>query len=272
MRRLVLFLALAGSLALGGCGGVPGGWGLNARATVSETRALAKDGRFELENTNGKIEVTGWDEAKVTIEATKRAVSERALDRIKVEISGEGDTLRVRTRFQRGSWFGGGGRVDYVVRVPRTANVRVENVNGQVEVDGVVAEVAASTTNGSIEVTGAEGAVDASVVNGTVSVALARVDPKGRSAMRTTNGSVRLTLPADAGAEIDARTVNGGIGCDFDLADETRARRRLEGRIGSGGARFELRTVNGAVNIDRGQPSRSASSPPAEATPEARSR
>jgi putative adhesin len=270
MRRGLLVLAVGSSLALGGC--VHGDWGMHARATVSETRALAKDGSFELDNTNGRIEVTGWDEAKVAIEATKRAVSERALDRIKVEITGEGDTLRVRTRFERGSWFGGGGRVDYVVRVPRTAKVRIENVNGRVEVDGVTAEVAASTTNGSVEVTGAEGAVDASVVNGTVSVALARVDPQGRSEMSTTNGSVRLTLPADANAEIDARTVNGGIGCDFDLADETRARRRLEGRIGSGGARFELRTVNGAVNIDRGPSARSASSPPAEATPEARSR
>jgi DUF4097 and DUF4098 domain-containing protein YvlB len=267
MRRLVLFLAVAGSLALGGCGGVPGGWGLNARATVSETRALAKDGRFELENTNGKIEVTGWDEAKVSVEATKRAVSERALERMKIEISGEGETLRVRTRFQRGSWFGGGGRVDYVVRVPRTAKVRVENVNGRVEIDGVTAEVAASTTNGSVEVTGAEGAVDASVVNGTVSVALARVDPQGRSAISTTNGSVRLTLPADANAEIDARTVNGGIGCDFDLAQESRSRRRLEGRIGAGGARFELRSVNGSVTVDRGLSSNAAERPPAEATP-----
>jgi len=173
----------------------------------------------------------------------------------------------VRTRFPRGSWFGNGGRVDYQVRVPRTAKVRVENVNGRVEVDGVTAEVAASTTNGSVEVDGAEGAVDASVVNGTVSVALARVDPNGRSSISTTNGSVRLTLPGDAGAEIDARTVNGGLGCDFDLSNETKAHRRLEGRIGAGGGRFELRTVNGAVNIDRGLATKSAARQPAEAAP-----
>jgi DUF4097 and DUF4098 domain-containing protein YvlB len=268
MRRgglaLVVLTVLAG-LTLTGC--VHGDWGLNARSTVSETRALAKDGRFELENTNGRIEVTGWDEAKVAIEATKRAVSERALERIQVEITGEGDDLRVRTRFPRGGWFGGGGRVDYHVRVPRTAKVKVENVNGRVEIEGVTAEVGASTTNGSIEVDGAEGAVDAEVTNGTISVALARVDPEGRSTMRTTNGAIRLTLPSDAAAEVDARTVNGGIGCDFDLANETKARSRLAGRIGTGGARFELRTVNGAVNIDRGLSTASASRPPAEASP-----
>jgi DUF4097 and DUF4098 domain-containing protein YvlB len=98
-------------------------------------------------------------------------------------------------------------------------------------------------------------------------VALARVDPNGLSSISTTNGSVRLTLPADAAAEIDARTVNGGIGCDFDLSNETKAHRRLAGRIGAGGGRFELRTVNGAVNIDRGLATKSAARQPAEASP-----
>ena len=264
MRRLLLSLTVAASLGLSGCGGAE--WGLHARSTTTETRPLAGDGRFELENTNGRVEVTGWDEEKVQIEATKRAGSERGLEKIQIEITGEKDSVRVRTRFQRAHWLLGAGRVDYTVRVPRGARVRVENVNGRVEVAGVSAEVAASNVNGSIEVDGAS-AVDASVVNGTVAVALSRVDPQGHSKISTTNGAVRLTLPADANAEIDARTTNGGIGCDFDLADETRSRRRLEGRIGSGGARFELRTVNGAVNIDRGLSSRAAERQPAEAAP-----
>ena len=129
--------------------------------------------------------------------------------------------------------------MDYVVRVPRTAKVKVENVNGRVEVDGVTAEVAASTTNGSVEVSGARGGGRIRRERDGVGGAGAR-RPSGPKSTSTTNGSVRLTLPPDANAEIDARTVNGGIGCDFDLADETRARRRLEGRIGSGGARFEI--------------------------------
>ena len=271
MRRGVLSLAVVSSLALGGCGGV-GDWGLNARATVNESRPLSKDGRFALENTNGRVEVTGWDEARVSIEATKRAASDRALDDLRIEIVGEGDSLSVHTRYPHLRWLGGAGRVDYVVRVPRTARVKVENVNGRVEVEGVTAEVAASTVNGSVQVKDAAGAVDASAVNGSVDVALASVDPQGRSHVRTTNGSVRLTLPADANADFEARTVNGGVGCDFDLTNESKSRRRLEGRIGAGGARFELRAVNGSVNIDRGLSTRSAARQPAEAAPAAQSR
>ena len=75
-------------------------------------------------------------------------------------------------------------------------------------------------------------------------------------------------------ADIEASTVNGGIGCDFDLDGGSKSRRRLEGRIGiAAAARFELGTVNGSVNIDRGLSARAASpSRRPRATPEAETR
>jgi hypothetical protein len=264
MRRGLLSLAVVSSLALSGCVGM-GDFGLNARATVSESRPLAKDGRFELENVNGRVEVTGWDEAKVSIEATKHAATDRALEDLRIEITDEGDRVSVHTRYPRPHWFGPGGRVDYVVRVPRTARVKVANVNGHVEVERIAAQVAASTVNGSVQVRDAESAVEASSVNGGVEVAFARVGPEGRGSIRTTNGSAHLTLPADANADVEARTVNGSVRCDFDLANESRTKRHLEGRIAAGGGRFELRSVNGSVSIDRGLSTRSASHEPAEA-------
>lgn len=262
-------VVLSAALAASGC--VHGDWGQNARASVSETRELARGGRFTLENTNGRVEVSGWDEARVQVEAVKRAANDRALDELKVEVEGDGEHVRVRSRHSRPRWFGGSGRVDYHVKVPRTARVTVSNVNGRVEVTGVTAEVEASTVNGSVEVQDA-GEVDASAVNGSVEASLGRLDPEGRSKLRTTNGSVRLTLPRDANAEIEASTVNGGVGCDFELDGGRKTRRKLEGRIGTGGARFDLGTVNGSVNIDRGLSSNAESRPPAEASPQASAR
>jgi len=245
---------LAAALAVSGCvGGDFGDWGGSAfKETVSESRPLAKDGHFTLENTNGRVELSGWDQENVSIEATKRAGSRHSLDQIRVEVEGEGSRVRVRTRYPRPRWLGGGGRVDYVVHLPRTARVSVKNVNGRVEVEGVGAPVEASTVNGSVEITEAAGEVEASVVNGSVAASLARVDPDGRSRLHSTNGSVRLTLPPDANAEIDAGTVNGGVSCDFDVSARRQSRRRLAGQIGSGGARFDLGTVNGSVSINRG--------------------
>ena len=265
-RALCGGLPLAAALLVSGC--IHGDWGGNAfSATVSESRPLAKDGRFSLENTNGRVEVTGWDEARVSIEATKRARHHGALDEIRVEIDGEGDRVRVRTRYPRPRWMGGGGSVDYVIRVPRTARVSIENVNGRVEVDRVAAEVEASAVNGSVEVREASGSVRASTVNGSVEASLVTLDPGGLSRLHATNGSVRLTLPRDANAEIDAGTVNGSVRCDFDVDGGRKTRRKLEGRIGAGGARFDLGTVNGSVNIDRGLSARVDSRQPAEQLP-----
>jgi hypothetical protein len=272
--------ALGLSLVLGGC--IGGDFGTPFRATVDETRPLAANGEFSLENTNGSVHVATWDEARVRIEAVKRAGSERALEELRVEIEGEGDRVSVRTRHPRPHWLGGAGGVESRVSVPRGVRVRVSNVNGRVEVDGVAGALRASTVNGSVDVSGAGGAVEASAVNGSVEVGIARVDPAGRSEISTTNGSVRLTLPRDANADVAAHTVNGGVGCDFELADASKSRRKVEGRIGSGGARFELGTVNGSAHIDRGlatasapaaeKPSAGGSRPPAEAAPEKPSR
>jgi hypothetical protein len=264
-RGFLAACSLTASLVLGGC--VVGDFGMPFRTTVDETRPLSANGELSLENTNGTVRLTTWDEPRVRIEAVKHAGSERALEALEVEIVGEGDRVSIRTRHPRARWMGGGGKVDYRVSLPRGARVRVNNVNGRVEVDGVAGAVKASTVNGSVDVTGAGGEVDASAVNGSVEVAVARVDPSGRSELRTTNGSVRLRLPREASADVEVHTVNGRVGCDFDLADERKSRRKLEGRIGSGGARFELGTVNGSAHIDRGL-SATASRPAAEATPE----
>jgi len=265
MKRSWLALCSLATLALSGC--VAGNFGTPFRETVDESRPLAASGELSLENTNGSVRLAAWDEARVRIEAIKHAASERALEELKVEIVGEGDRLTVRTRYPRARWIGGSGRVDYRVTVPRGVRARVRNVNGRVEVDGIAGAVDAGTVNGSVEVTGAGSQVEASAVNGGVEVEMARVLPSGRSRLSTTNGSVRLTLPRDAGADIEARTVNGSISCDFDVADAHKSRRRLEGRIGAGGARFDLGTVNGSVHVDRGL-SATAATPPVEAAPD----
>jgi hypothetical protein len=268
-RGILAGVSLPAALFLGGC--IGGDAGLPFRATVDESRPLAVGGTLSLENTNGEVKVAAWDEARVRIEAVKRAASERALEELQVEIVGEGDRLSVRTRQPRAGFLGRGGQVDYRVSVPRSVRVRVDNVNGQVEIDGIEGALEASTVNGAVHVAGAAGEVNASSVNGTVEVALARVDPAGRSRLKTTNGTVRLTLPRDASADVEAGTVNGSVACDFELADARKSRRKIEGRIGSGGARFDLRTVNGSAQIDRGL-SAPASKPPAEAGPGATSR
>jgi hypothetical protein len=252
MRRgFFAAVGLVGALVLTGCID-GGGFGNAVHETVDVTRSLSPTGAFQLENTNGSIHLATWDEPRVRIEAVKAAGTEEALRRIEVAVEGEGDRVEVRTRYPKGHWFGRGGKVDYTVTLPRQARVDVRTVNGRVEVQDVGGRLSAQTVNGTIDATGLGGEVEASTVNGTVEVALVRVEPSSRNRLSATNGTVRLTLPRDAAADVEATTVNGAVHCDFDVADGRVSRRRVEGRIGGGGARFELRTVNGTADIDRG--------------------
>ena len=67
---------------------------------------------------------------------------------------------------------------------------------------------------------------------------------------RSANGSVRIYLPAGAGGELDAQTVNGSITTDFPTTVTRVSRRHLKGSFGNGGgASYEIETVNGSVKI-----------------------
>jgi hypothetical protein len=268
MKRALLAAAAALVLVTTGC--IDGGFGHGFRESVDRSRPLAATGELSLENVNGSVRVATWSDPRVRIEAVKAAGSESALRRLEVLVEGEGDRVEVRTRMPRGHWLGSAGKVDYTITVPRGARVSLRNVNGRIEVADVAGGVRAKNVNGTIEADHVAGEVEAETVNGTVAVSMAAVAPASRNRIAATNGTVRLTLPADAAADLEASTVNGVVHCEFDLAQGTVSRRKVEGRIGPGGARFELRTVNGTANVERGLSARAASAPQrpmAEATP-----
>ena len=253
-RRLSAGIALFAALTLSAC--VDGSWGDRVRASVSETRPMAKDGKFSLDNTNGRIEVTGWDEARVSIEATKRAGSDRALREMEIEIDEDDGDVRVRTRHRRSRLFGGQGRVDYLVKVPRGVHVDVRTVNGGVQLAGLDGEVSASSTNGGIKgEVGAASRLDARTVNGGVELRLAQPLPDGSQVtLKSVNGGVRLAVPDGQKADVVATCVNGRVDAsEVALAVSGEAtRRRVEGQLnGGGGARLDLGTTNGGVRLTK---------------------
>jgi DUF4097 and DUF4098 domain-containing protein YvlB len=79
--------------------------------------------------------------------------------------------------------------------------------------------------------------------------------------VETVNGSVAVTLPSAASANVSVRTVNGGITVDgfTNVADAERKRRHYEGKLNGGGPTLRVETVNGGVSVN-------ATSGPAVAT------
>ncbi len=232
-----------------------------------QTYALTRDGRVELENINGDVHISTWDQNQVKVDAIKYADSKDRLEEAKIEIDAQNDALSIRTKYPHHdqSWNWGShnnpATVEYTLTVPRTARLdEIKLINGALDVTGVSGEVRASCINGRLEAKNLAGEARLSTVNGHLE---ARFDQlSGRAVeLNSVNGSVDMTIPSDSNAEVEANTVSGRIDNDFGLHvnHHNIVGHDLRGELGSGGTRIRLQNVNGKVEIHHAQDGRAMS-------------
>ena len=140
--------------------------------------------------------------------------------------------------------------VDFDVQVPAGVRLAARTVNGGVEARGLDADAEAHTVNGSVTLE-TRGRAEAETVNGSVCARLGSMGVNEPLDFSTVNGSITLELPEDAGAEVTARNVNGGIETDFPVTVRRAGflGHQLHGTIGRGGPRLDLSTVNGSIHL-----------------------
>jgi DUF4097 and DUF4098 domain-containing protein YvlB len=256
--RAVAVLLPALLLMSAGCDIAMADFSEQETAEWRKTYELSPGGRIEISNVNGKIQVSPGDGNAVEVyakrigKASSKDAAKAALDRVQIVDSSEGGLIRIQTKVDRsGVTFGHSqAQVEYVVRVPSNAELKVATVNGGVELAGLNGRLIAEATNGGIRATDIGGAIEATTTNGGVEVDLARVD-EGGVKLECTNGGIKLRIPPDAKATINARISNGGISADglnLDTRGESN-RRRLDGDLNGGGPRIELQGTNGGIAI-----------------------
>jgi hypothetical protein len=143
--------------------------------------------------------------------------------------------------------------VTFHVLVPKGVKVGVNTVNGAVTVDGASSDVEAGTVNGELEVTTSGGRVNASNVNGGIRARLGALDPDGKNAFTTVNGSVLVEFTGDSGADVELETVNGMLNTNFEMTLSGRLDpKHIRAHVGrAGGPRLRLETVNGNIELRR---------------------
>src|SRR5690242_10082695 len=204
LNAKIAILALAPALVLlAGCDEVlNGGW--NYTEDFHSSYPLPANGQVEVENFNGGIEITGWNQSTVDISGTKFASTQERLKSVRVDVSAMPTSLVIRTAAE-GDWPSRGG-VRYVIRVPQKAQLRrISSSNGPVKLDTLDSGATVRTSNGPVHVNNVKGALDITTSNGPVVVEGAN----GGIDVRTSNGPIHLSL-ANPG-EVRARTSNGPI-------------------------------------------------------------
>jgi hypothetical protein len=229
------------------------------------TGTLGEGRTVYLHNVNGGVRVEAGSGNSVEVRANKRwRRGNPEMVRIEARMAGggNGDVIICALNTPRATCDADGIRgnsdrnwnrdndvsVEFIVRVPMSAEVEANTVNGELSIRDVQGDVRAKTVNGNIDARSTAGRVWANTVNGSITVA--GVVDGGGVEYGTVNGSITIELPADANARVDLSTVNGRIATEFPITfDGTIDPRRIRADIGRGGATVRARTVNGGIRL-----------------------
>ncbi len=201
---------------------------------------------------NGGVSVEGWDRGEILLRAKVQAqarTESAARDMVReVTLRTERAIQADGPRTGRQEWWS----VSYQLFVPRRSNLDLRSMNGGISIEGVEGAIEFRTTNGGIKLVDLKGDVRGSTTNGGVHIALTGDEWQGAGLdVRTTNGGVKIDVPANYSARLESGTVNGSLRIDFPITVQGRVGRRIEAELGGGGKLIRAVTTNGSVAIRR---------------------
>jgi hypothetical protein len=266
--RMALPLALAAACLAGGCDIKVDDSGVSldiahGRATDEwiRTYTLPANGHLHIININGPIEAERavGGQIQVRIERIARAGADVEAAALLKSVRMDEQITRDRVRIaavsteQAGtlrSFARNAVTLRYHLGIPDGLNVTLEAGNGSIRLKDINGYVVASMTNGAITAEGLSGGLKATADNGGIRVAMASLTHNLE--VSTTNGGIRLEVPEDIQATLNARCVNGAISVDERLPIEAteRSRRQVTGTINGGGPKIIASTVNGRIRIN----------------------
>lgn len=219
-------------------------------ATIPATRALNIDG-----GVNGGITVRGWDRNEILVRSQTRVwehnqdAAKDLAARIHIEVANG----RVHADGPRDGWREGSGwGVSYEVFVPRHTDLTLRTTNGGVDLEDVHGRMDFDTTNGGVTLKRVDGDVQGSTTNGGVHIELSGDHWDGEKCdVHTTNGGVKVLVPANYSAHLEAETTHGGVDIGFPVTVHGRIGDHFETDLGSGGKLIHVTTTNGGIALQR---------------------
>ncbi|MCP4725209.1 MAG: DUF4097 domain-containing protein [bacterium] len=257
---------------------------------ITKTFDFEDNGLLSVDNVNGSITISSWNSNKIEVEVVERR---RGDYEVEIDFSYSNNRLRINTNIPRGS-FRKSALVNYRIKVPEKIEIMAETTNGGVEIENIKGDVEAQSTNGNVVIINVESDVEAKTTNGNIeledivgsidasttnqSITIRGADSEDISAtttngnikadfdlkddgfyrMRTTNGSIVLTIPDESKVDVDISCRIKNFRTDFDISGFSRrgedrwnrnTTRRIRGRINGGGATLSAGTTNGGVTL-----------------------
>lgn len=228
MKRAMVLFALVPGLALAG-------------EAINERTDFAADGRVEVTNITGRIEVSTWDRNEVELTGQLGSESELVFER-------SGDQLTIKVEADSGGWFNSPEDSDLFLRVPVGASLELTGVSADLSVTGSTGEfIAAETVSGDVDVRAESQRVELTSVSGDVRF-------RG-SALRTSVDSVSGDIELDGlSGELEVSLVSGDAdvrGGEFSLGRFESVSGTLELSLSvADGGRLSVESMSGDVILN----------------------
>lgn len=202
--------------------------------TVDTLVSIQGDGRLELHNGNGSVEIDTWNRDEVRIRA-------RRSDPVPIQIEKKGVTLVVQAprQMQRDV------EIEYTVTVPASLDLAVHGMRSPVTIGGTTGRIEVHTVNGAVELRGGRDRIEVHTVNGPVTV----IGARGSVEVNGVNHPVTLRDVSGEGVAVNA--VNGTVtldGVDARTVEAVTVNGRIHfrGAIRDDGS-YELNAHNGGI-------------------------
>jgi len=214
-----------------------------------QSYSLNSHGRVLIHNLYGDVRITAWDRDEVMVQAIKKSRDPRRLDDVRIVVDSSAEMLSIHTLYL-GADAEQPASVEYHVTVPRAANLEnIKLINGELSISGVAGPIKASSVNGGIRADGIGGQADLSTVNGQLDVGFDHIAPFHAIDLSSVNGPIRLSIPGDSDAVLEARNRSGGIETEFGRSWREASGQRLVTKVNRGGAQIHVHNVNGGISI-----------------------
>ena len=178
---------------------------------------------------NGNVTIEGWEEERVSVEY-------EVVGSAYPEIKRMDDILIIKEKLKRRGLFRKGkGHVSFNLRVPKTARVIFQTVNGDLRAKECTIE-AIQTVNGNVSIENCD-VERIQSVNGDIKAYFEELESDLH--INTTNGDIKIKLTELADAIINFKSTNGEMRL-FGLDEPT---------IGTGDFEINVKTVNGDLEV-----------------------
>ncbi|MEP7042407.1 MAG: DUF4097 family beta strand repeat-containing protein [Dokdonella sp.] len=220
----------------------------SAGTPINETRAVNAEVRIDVSNVKGSVSVSAWDKSEVSISGTL-GDGAKALS---VEGGADHLTIKVETPDKQG-WFSWGadsrmGDTELDLKVPRTAEMKIEVVSADVSLSGVAGRsLNVDSVSGKLRLDSGAKEVEIDSVSGNIDLS----GQATRAHVETVSGNIRAR---GLGGQIKFETVSGDIDADNTAYREVNAGTvsgdvNLRGGKPESGARVEVETMSGDVHL-----------------------